>query len=54
MGINPAANKQFGVRGGVARRNLCAILQVLLPPEPQWSASHAKLPPRCRQCGESA
>ena len=30
-----AGNEQFGVRGGVARRNLCAILQVLLPPEPQ-------------------
>jgi len=30
-----AHNKQFGVSGGVARRNFCAILQVLLPPEPQ-------------------
>jgi len=39
--VKPACNKQFGVRGGVTRRNLCAILQVLLqssriepPPEP--------------------
>jgi len=28
-------NKQFGVSGGVARSNLCIILQVSLPREPQ-------------------
>jgi len=44
--VHTAGNKQFGVRGGVARRNLCAIFPVFLPPELQWAASHAKLPPR--------
>jgi len=45
-----ASNKQFGVRGGVARRNLCATLQVLLPPLVHHSVSKIK----CFQFGKGS
>jgi len=41
------------VRGGVARKNLYANLQVLRPSERQWKPRLRQALARCRQSGES-
>jgi hypothetical protein len=46
-------DKQFGMIAGVARRNLCANLEVSLPHERQRARYHAKPPPRLAAMADS-